>query len=315
MAPPEPDAAAQRPTPLSAGHRDRASLGIALVVLSTIFLAASDVTAKHLTQTLPALQIAWIRYVVFALVVLAAALWRQAGSPLRSHRPGLQLARGLGLVGSAMFFMTSLRYLPVADATAISFISPIFVTALSIPLLRETIGWRRWLAAFVGLGGVLIIVRPGTDAFQFAALLPIGGALCWAGSLIATRQLATTDSASTTMTYSALVGVIVLTAVVPFVWVEPSWFDVALGVAVGLASTTGHWIVAMAYRNAAASVLVPYSYTQIVWASLLGFLVFGAMPSGWTWTGAGIIILSSIYTAHRERVRALEARRNKRAAS
>lgn len=309
MALTKPDAAAERPKALSAGHRDRAALGISLVLVSTIFLAASDITSKHLTETLPALQIAWIRYVVFALVVVAAALWRQEGSPLRSRRPGLQLARGLGLVGSAIFFMSSLAYLPVADATAISFISPIFVTALSIPLLRETIGWRRWLAALVGLAGVLIIVRPGTDAFQFAALLPILGAFFWASSLIATRRLATTDSAATTMTYSALVGVLVLTCLVPFVWITPSWRDVALSVGVGLASTTGHWIVALAYRNAAASVLAPYSYTQIVWASLLGFLVFGVAPSGWTWAGASIIILSSIYTAHRERVRALEARR------
>ncbi|ACA17356.1 protein of unknown function DUF6 transmembrane [Methylobacterium sp. 4-46] len=279
--------------------------GIGLVVLSTIFLSSSDAIAKYLSGSLPALEIAWLRYVGFVGVMLAAALLtrRRGRSPLRSARPGLQVLRGLALVGSALLFLSGLRYLPVAEATAISFVSPIFVTALSIPLLGETIGVRRWIAALVGLVGVLIILRPGTSAFQLAALLPVASSLFWALALVATRKINGYDAPQTTMTWSALVGFAVLTCLVPFAWVAPNLDEIAIGAAVGLISTTGHWIVTTAYRHAPASTLVPFSYTQIVWAALIGALAFGSRPDAFVGAGVLVIAASGLYTAHRERLR------------
>jgi drug/metabolite transporter (DMT)-like permease len=285
---------------------DRPFRGIALILASTVFLGVSDVTAKYLSATLPSVEIAWIRFLVFALIMVPGML---PGSPLyalHSDRPRLQWMRGLTLLGSSLLFITGLRFLPIAEASATGFVSPLFVTALSIMFLGERVGLRRWLATAVGLVGVLVILRPGTGAFHVAAFFPIVSALCWAGTLIMTRMMSGRDPAFTTMTYSSIIGVSVLTLLVPFVFVAPSWHDVLFGVLIGVASTAGQWIVVLAFRYADASVLAPFSYTQLLWVSILGFLVFGELPDIWTVIGAVFIVASGLYTAHRERVRRLE---------
>jgi len=282
---------------------DRPFRGIALILASTVFLGASDVTAKYLSATLPSIEIAWIRFLVFALIMSPAMA---PGSPLyalRSQRPGLQVMRGVALLGSSLFFISGLRFLPIAEASATGFVAPLFVTALSIVFLGETVGVRRWLATAVGLIGVLIILRPGTGAFHPAAFFPIVSALAWACTLIMTRMMSGRDHAITTMTYSSIVGVCILSALVPFVWVAPSWHDILFGIFIGLASTAGQWIVVLAFRYADASVLAPFSYTQLLWVSILGFVIFGEVPDVWTVTGAVFIVGSGLYTAHRERVR------------
>ena len=282
---------------------DRPFRGIALILASTVFLGASDVTAKYLSATLPSIEIAWIRFLVFALIMSPAMV---PGSPLyalRSQRPGLQAMRGVALLGSSLFFISGLRFLPIAEASATGFVAPLFVTALSIVFLGETVGVRRWLATAVGLIGVLIILRPGTGAFHPAAFFPIVSALAWACTLIMTRMMSGRDHAITTMTYSSIVGVCILSALVPFVWVAPSWHDILFGIFIGLASTAGQWIVVLAFRYADASVLAPFSYTQLLWVSILGFVIFGEVPDIWTVIGAAFIVGSGLYTAHRERVR------------
>ena len=282
---------------------DQPFRGIALILASTVFLGASDVTAKYLSATLPSIEIAWIRFLVFALIMSPAMV---PGSPLyalRSQRPGLQAMRGVALLGSSLFFISGLRFLPIAEASATGFVAPLFVTALSIVFLGETVGVRRWLATAVGLIGVLIILRPGTGAFHPAAFFPIVSALAWACTLIMTRMMSGRDHAITTMTYSSIVGVCILSALVRFVWVAPSWHDILFGIFIGLASTAGQWIVVLAFRYADASVLAPFSYTQLLWVSILGFVIFGEVPDIWTVTGAVFIVGSGLYTAHRERVR------------
>ncbi len=277
--------------------------GIALILLSTIFLGTSDATSKYLSKTLPSIEITWIRFVVFALIMVPAML---PGSPLyslRTERLPLQLLRGAALLGSSLFFISGLRYLPIAEASATGFVSPLFVTALSIIFLSENVGVRRWLATAVGLIGVLIILRPGTSAFHVAAFFPIVSALCWAFTLIMTRMMSGREHVLTTMTYSSLAGLGIMTALVPSVWVTPSWHDILFGLLVGVASTAGQWIVVLAFRYADASVLAPFSYTQLLWVSTLGFLIFGEVPDVWTVTGAACIVASGLYTAHRERVR------------
>ena len=277
-----------------------------MILLSTVFLGVSDVTAKYLSATLPSVEITWIRFMVFALIMTPGMV---PGSPvyaLRSDRPRFQLMRGVTLLGSSLLFITGLRYLPIAEASATGFVSPLFVTALSIIFLGERVGMRRWAATAVGLFGVLVILRPGTSAFHAAAFFPVVSALSWASTLIMTRMMSGRDPAITTMTYSSIVGVSILTLLVPFVWVAPSWHDLLLGLLIGVASTLGQWIVVLAFRYADASVLAPFQYTQLLWVSILGFLVFGELPDIWTVVGAVFIVASGLYTAYRERVRRLE---------
>ncbi len=314
MTPPPAAAARRAGEPLPAPERkpaarrapartDRPFKGIALILASTVFLGVSDVTAKYLSATLPSIEIAWIRFLVFALIMTPAMI---PGTPLyalRTMRPGFQLMRGVALLGSSLFFISGLRYLPIAEASATGFVSPLFVTALSIIFLSERVGVRRWLATATGLLGVLIILRPGTSAFHAAAFFPIVSALCWAVTLIMTRMMSGREHAITTMTYSSIAGLCVLSVLAPFAWVAPSWHDILFGILIGVASTAGQWIVVLAFRYADASVLAPFSYSQLVWVSMLGFLIFGEVPDVWTVVGAAFIVASGLYTAHRERVR------------
>ncbi len=282
---------------------DRPFNGIALILSSTVFLGVSDVTAKYLSATLPSIEIAWLRFLVFAMIMVPAMV---TGSPLfalKTNNVPLQLMRGAALLGSSLFFISGLRYLPIAEASATGFVSPLFVTALSIIFLSERVGVRRWLATAVGLVGVLIILRPGSIAFHPAAVFPIVSALAWAATLIMTRMMSGKEHAISIMTYSSIAGVAILSVLVPFIWVTPSWQAIAFGILIGVFSTAGQWIVVLAFRYADASVLAPFSYTQLLWVSILGFMVFGELPDVWTVIGAAFIVGSGLYTAHRERVR------------
>jgi drug/metabolite transporter (DMT)-like permease len=292
------------PAPLHR-HTDRPFRGIAMIIASTLFLASSDAMAKYLARSLPAAEITWIRFLVFVLIMLPIVLAPSSGNPMRSARPLVQVWRGLALLGSSIFFITGLSYLPIAEAAATAFIAPVFVTGLSILFLREKVGVRRWIATTVGLIGVLVVVRPGTSAFHPAAVFPILSALGWAVALVLTRKITGVDRAITTMAFSAVTGFLVMSVIVPFYWIAPSWPQILLGVGIGMSSTLGHWIVVLAFRYADASVLAPFSYVQLVWVTLLGFVVFSEVPDIWTFVGAAIIISSGVYTAHRERQRRL----------
>lgn len=298
---PLPERKSVKPKALS--RPDLPFKGIALILASTVFLGLSDVTAKYLAASLPPIEITWIRFLVFALIMAPAMI---PGSPLyamKTDRRGLQFMRGAAVLGSSLFFITGLSFLPIAEASATGFVAPLFVTALSIVFLNEVVGLRRWIATGVGLLGVLIILRPGTSAFHPAAVFPLISALCWACTLTMTRILSGSERAITTMTYSSIAGVLILSLLVPFVWVTPTWQAIGFCIFIGIASTAGQWIVVLAFRYADASVLAPFSYSQLVWVSVLGYLVFGEIPDKWTVVGAGFIVSSGLYTAHRERVR------------
>jgi len=282
--------------------------GILLLVASTVVFSVCDIVTKHLAASLPAAEIAWIRYAIFSCIVVPAVLLAGGKALLRARRPGLQVLRSLGMIGSTIFFTMGLRYLPVAEATAIYFISPILIMALSILFLGESIGWRRWIAAFVGLTGVLVVIRPGTDAFQATALLPLLGATSWAAGAVVTRKMSGSDHPLTTLAYSAVGGCLALSAALPFNWVTPSGTQIGFALLMGLFFAIGQWLVVLAYRHGNASVIAPFSYVQLLWAGALGYLVFGAVPDGWTIVGACIIAASGLYTAYRERVRMLQRR-------
>jgi drug/metabolite transporter (DMT)-like permease len=285
-----------------APHPEHLLLGIGFVTGSTVFLSAGDVTAKYLSSAMPAVQIAWMRYLGFLLVLLPVVVARGPSRVVRSSRPGLQLLRALGLLGSTLFFFSALAYLAVPELTAIFFIAPLLVTALSAPILGESVGIARWAAALVGFLGVVIVIRPGSAAFQVAAVLPIMGALCWASALMFTRRLGGIDPPLTTLTCSALVGFVLLSALVWIAWVPLSWPQLMMGALIGIASTTGHYLVILAYRHGDASVLSPYAYSQLIWATAFSWSVFGSIPELWTYAGAAVIIASGLFTAYRERL-------------
>lgn len=285
------------------GH-DEPLRAIGLLLAAMLFFSCSDAASKVLTASLPAIEIAWLRYSTFSVIVIGiAALNGMAPSKLWPSRPIYQLVRAVSVLGSSVLFIAGLSYLPMAEATAIAFVAPLLVTALSIPLLGETVGIRRWMAVVVGLVGALIVIRPGTSAFNAAALFPLFSAASWAIALIVTRK-ASGDDAVTTLTWAALTGFGVLSAIVPFIWVPIGWRELMLGIVGGACSTVAHYLTVLALRIGRASMLAPFSYSQLIWSGALGFLIFGALPDLWTWSGAAVIAASGIYTAHRERVRA-----------
>lgn len=294
------------PAALPPVRRDAPLRGIAFVLLASIFLTSADMVSKLLTQQISPLQVSWLRYCTFTAIMLGI-VWRSGGlARLSTERPVLQALRGTGLLASSVLFVMALRYMPLADATATGFVAPLFVTALSIPILREAIGWRRWSATLVGFAGVLIVVRPGGAGFHLASLLAVGSALAWAFAMIMTRMMSRTESPLTTLAYSAMVGLCLLSLAVPFVWTSVTPAILAMGMFVGLSSTMGHWLIVLAYRHGDASLLAPFSYIQLLWASLFGLFVFSVLPDLWTLVGAVIIAGSGLYTAHRERIKARE---------
>ncbi|MDR3528962.1 MAG: DMT family transporter [Rhodopila sp.] len=276
---------------------------IVLAVSATVLFGSADTISKYLSGSLPIVEFIWIRYVLFLMMAMILA-GRRPRRSVRPRNPGLQVIRGLCVVGSSVLFVYGVRRMTMAQATTISFLSPILVTILSIPLLGETVGPRRWAAVAAGTLGMLVVVRPGMGGFQPAALFGIAGAFCWALALIITRKIATTDAAQTTVLWSAAIGAAILTLLLPFEAVWPNTWQMGLSLVLGVLASIGQWLVILAHRLAPASLLAPFFYSQLLWVAGLGFLVFGNLPDAWTLTGAGIIIASGLYTAHRERIRA-----------
>ncbi len=279
--------------------------GIGLLLAATLFFSISDVLAKVLGERVPVIEIGWIRYVTFLVIILGVGA-REGQVRCRVHHPWAQAIRGVMMVISALFFIFSLRFLPIADAAAVGFVSPLLITALSVPMLGEVVGLRRWSAIGVGFVGVLIVIRPGTGTFQPAAFLVLASSLAWAVATILTRKIAGREDASATMLWAGMVGLVGLSLAVPFVFVVPSVMDVVLNVALGAVATVGQYWMILAYRNASASVLAPFNYIQLIWSAGSGYLVFGTLPDGMTMLGASVIAASGLYTIHRERVRARE---------
>ena len=261
-----------------------------------------DTTAKYLSQWYPSSLIVWARYASNLVVLLAFLAARGELGRLRSARPGLQFARGLLLALATLLFFTSLSVLPLADANAIGFAMPLFVAALAVPMLGERLEMARLVAILVGLAGALIIVRPGSDLFTPYALLPLGMAFCNALYQILTRMLAGIEHPLTSLTWGALVGAALFSLAAPFVWVTPQApFHGVLIVVIGVLASVGHWLLIKAYEHASATLLAPFTYSALVWAVLLGWLVFGDFPDGASLAGMGIIVCAGLYLANRQR--------------
>lgn len=272
---------------------------IIMVLAAVLLFSLSDAFAKRLGAQIPGLQLAWLRYMVF----FAFALWLagRAGFRVpRSSEPRLQGLRALCLLLSSTLFLLGLAQLPVAEATAISFATPAFVTMLSIPLLKEKVKRRRWAAVLLGLAGVLVVVRPGADAFTPGALLPLGSALCGALAVVFTRGIGDRDPLPTTLFWSAGVGVVVLSLGSPAWFVPMTARDLYLAGFMGALYAAAQWLLVAAYRNGDASFLAPFSYAQVLFATVVGLVFFGSWPDAVSLAGILLVTLSGAYTLHRE---------------
>lgn len=276
--------------------------GILWMLVTTFFFVCLDTLAKHLNQSYPVVQVVWARYLFHGLL-LALYLNRRLPQAARSNRRGLQLWRSIFMLGATALFFTAISIIPLAQAAAIMFLAPLIVTGLSMPLLGERVGPRRWAGVLVGFIGALIIVRPGGDAVDPAAFLVLGAACCYALYQITTRKLAGLDPPLTTLGYSTVAGILATNAAVPFVWVTPDLAGWLAMIGMGLAAGLGHFALIKAFESAPAATISPLGYSSLIWATLFGFAVFGELPDRWTVVGALIIAGSGLYIAHRERVR------------
>ncbi|MBS1182328.1 MAG: ribN 1 [Proteobacteria bacterium] len=278
-------------------------LAIALVAASTLLFAACDVGAKFIQNEASAEKIAWWRNLVYVIVAVPFALRREGMAVFRPRHPWLNTLRGLAAICGSILFLLGLRFQHIPDATAISFVSPVFVMALSIVFLGEVVGARRWLAALVGFSGVLIIVQPGTSSFHYASIFTLVAAFVGAFSTILTRKAAR-DSAETMMVWTSVIGLAVTSALV---WPELarwSWHEAIFGLAGGLFFTFGQICCVYAYRMAPASLLAPFSYIQMISATAISYLIWDIVPGLPTTVGASLIVASGLYSLHRERLRA-----------
>jgi len=274
--------------------------GILFMLGAGLMFIFIDVGMKTLAAGYAILQVAWARYAFQVILVPLIVGRRGRARGLRSRRPGLQVGRSLFLLGATLATILALRYIPLAETNAISKVGPLFVTALSIPLLAERVGPRRWIAVVVGFAGALIIIRPGAATTHWAMFLPLVAALCFAFYQITTRKLAAIDPPETTLLYTALAGALLLSAVVPFVWRWPDAAGWAVMAGIGAAGAGGHLLLILAFRRAEASTLAPMSYVTLIWATLLGLVFFGDFPDLWTIVGALVIAASGVYVFYRE---------------
>jgi drug/metabolite transporter (DMT)-like permease len=283
---------------------DRSGLGIALAVLAMLLFAAMDALSKLLAQGYAITQILWVRYVVFtgfALLLMRASGIRRTA---RSQRPLLQAARGLLLVIENGVFVLAFKHLPLADVHAIAAASPLIVIALSVPMLGEQVGWRRWLAVLAGFAGVLLIVRPGFAELSAPMLIAVAGAVMWGLYQVLVRLCARHDGSETTLFWSAAAGLVATSLIGPFEWRAPDAQGWTLLLALAAFGSLGHYALIKALSFAEAGAIQPFSYTLLLFAAFLGFLVFGDVPDRWTIAGAAVVIASGLYAWWREGVRA-----------
>lgn len=278
--------------------------GIALMCVTLFCFSGTDAVAKWVNQSMDPVVTVWARYLSGALLTVLVINPRTTPGVLRSRRLPLQLLRSVLLFSTTICNFIALKYLQLVETTSIIFATPLIVALLAGPFLGEWVGKRRLIAIGIGFIGVLIIVRPGMGLMHPAMLLSIANAICYAFFIIVTRMLASSDSTATTMFYSTIAGVVLLTPVIPFFWTTPPTLATWIGmISIGAIASFGHWMLVLAHSRAPAAILAPFIYTQIIWMLALGYLLFGDWPDLWTFVGAGIVIASGLYLLSREHTR------------
>ena len=291
--------------------RNAPAKGIVYMLAASATLTIMDAGIKWLTADYPVPQIGFMRYGVGILVAVAMAARLGGIATLRTQRLGGHALRSLFNLATMLTFYYALQALPLTDSIAIGYAAPLFMTALSVPLLSERVGWRRWLAVVVGFLGVLIAAQPSAAGISAGALFALAAALFYALTLVTSRQLSTTESSHTILFYYSLFVILALGAWMPWVWVTPRWEDLWLILFVGVAGSFGQFFLNQAFRYGEVSLLAPLDYSGLVWAGLLGFIVWRDVPTPVVLGGSAIIVLAGIYIVRRE---AVLRRRSARAA-
>ena len=279
----------------AAGSRQQVLAGILLAVAASASFAVLDAIVKYLTAFYPSPMVAWARYFFHVVVMLVILLPRWGWRLVATRHPGMQLARGLFLGLSSITFFAALARMPQAEATAIIAIHPLLVTVVAIHWLREVPPRGTWIALAVSLAGVLMIIRPGSDLFGPAALLPLMTVVFAAGYTLVTRRLAGQDDSMATLFIGGLVATGLLCLMLPAYWSPPQhWFHLVLFVAAGAVGAGGHLLLVRAYERASATTLAPYTYAHTVAALPVAFIVFGTFPDGWALVGMATIVATGV---------------------
>ena len=303
-------------TPPISLHRHNPVRGILMWCTAAFFFTAQSAVLKWLADDIHFSEILFIR----SFVVVAGTsvlLLRGAGmkAPFRTKRFPLHFGRFLFFSASLACFIEAVKYIPLADATAVSFAAPLMMTALSVPLLGEKVGLRRWSAVIVGLCGVLVIANPSTGIFQMAALWALGAALTYAFAIVITRKLTTSEPAVIVVWIMNVLYIVVMPVFAPFEWVMPTWGQVGLMMLSGAMVLVAQMMAVSACSLVPPQVLAPFDYTAMIWAVLLGFLVWNDVPTPTILVGAAILIGSGIYILWREAQVARATRRAQPASS
>jgi drug/metabolite transporter (DMT)-like permease len=278
--------------------------GILLICLAVLLFASHDTLSKYLSGFYPIVMVVWARYVVHTLLMLMVFVPRSGFSAVvRTKRPGLQFLRAMCLIGTSLFFTTGLRYIPLAEATAVNFLAPLLVTALSVPLLGEHVTRRQWLAVLGGFAGVLNVIRPGGALFTPTIVLPLCSALCFGFYQLLTRKLTGIDSPTTSNFLTGIINSLIMSALLPFFWSTPSWPHAVFMIGLGTCGMLGHMLLTQAFRHAAPAMLAPFSYGQILFAGMYGYLIFDHTPDSYAIVGIAVICLSGLAVAFRQRKR------------
>jgi drug/metabolite transporter (DMT)-like permease len=294
--------AAARARRASAGPpRTNLAAGLALMLAAMVVLPLMDGLAKHLQDAYPVGQVVWARYTFHLLAMLPVVLVRFGARSLWPERVGEQVLRGGLLLAATVLFFAAIGRIPLADALALFFISPLVVTLLATLVLREPVGPRRMAAVAIGFLGVLAVVRPGGGVFGPAAVLALGAGTMHGLYMLVTRRLAGSAPPLVTLAYTAMLGALVTSALVGLWWLPPAPADLALMVAMGALGATGHFLIIKAFDYAPAAWLAPIGYAEIVATTGVGWVGFGDFPDPWTWLGILVIVGSGLFISLLER--------------
>ena len=277
--------------------------GIPWIILATFLFVTMDATVKALLRDgyeLP--QVIWGRY-FFHMLLLAIILAPQIWTVARSKNLKLQFTRSVSMLLTTSLFFGGLMFVPLAEASAMMLISPLLVTALAVPVLKEAVGPRRWAGVVIGMVGAMIVMRPGSEFISLGILLPAAAACSYAIYQVSTRLMSQADPVLTTLFYTALVGAVITSMVSPFYWTPPPPEDWALLIITGICGGIGHFALIKALTLSPASVISPYGYLNLIWATMYGFILFAELPDTWTIAGAAIITGSGLYVYHREKMK------------
>ena len=277
--------------------------GIISMVLGGGGLTVSDAATKWLIESIPIGEILFVRALVVALAIWLLVTVRGEKSSLRIGRLRNQAMRSILAVSTTFLIVVSLAKLPLNEVVAILFMGPIFIAVLATPVLGERVGLQRWLAILIGFAGMLIMVRPGTATFQFVVLLPVAAALSASMRDIVTRHIRTTETSTAILFYSMVAVMLAGLATAPFGWQPMDLRELAVTVFAGLVFGLGHFFVIEAFRYAEASVVAPYRYANLIWAALLGFLIWREIPGIWVLAGTPLVVGSGLYILLHERRR------------